>query len=424
MKTISTHPINVFLFLCFFLLNVTNSFSQVFMPDGNYNAVEYENAQTKIVDANASSTCQVERLFAVTKGSGNDQYLLLGINNGNGGSAIFRYYINTDGDTFTGVTSETYKGTVYPIGGAEIILQLDASKNALTITKYDSAGNVDPNFPITGVTSAIGSYIPGDNSFIEIKIPLSIFDVCNSTTNGVITLAKYLSFSGGSINSAPCALEDINFTIGLNGIVTADKEYCAGQDTKTTLSLTGQLGTVVRWESSTDILFTLPTTINNTTTFYDTPSNLTVTTYFRAVISSTLCLNITLNSQPAKITVNPGPTVIITDPGAICSPSTVDITSNTVQTTNTGTTTKYYTTLALANAGAASDITTPAAVATTGTYYIRSEFATGCFTVKSVLVTVNPLPTLTVVNPAAVCSPSTVDITSNTVQTTNTGWTC
>jgi hypothetical protein len=32
---------------------------------------------------------------------------------------------------------------------------------------------VDPNFPITGVTSAIGSYIPGDNSFIEIKIPLS-----------------------------------------------------------------------------------------------------------------------------------------------------------------------------------------------------------------------------------------------------------
>jgi hypothetical protein len=42
--------------------------------------------------------------------------------------------------------------------------------------------------------------------------------------------------------------------------------------------------------------------------------------------------------------------------------STVDITSNTVQTTNTGTTTKYYTTLALAN-GLASDVTTPAAVA-------------------------------------------------------------
>jgi hypothetical protein len=63
----------------------------------------------------------------------------------------------------------------------------------------------------------------------------------------------------------------------------------------------------------------------------------------------------------------------VVKPAAVCSPSTVDITSNTVQTTNTGTTTKYYTTLALANAGAASDITTPAAVATTGTYYIRSD---------------------------------------------------
>jgi hypothetical protein len=87
-----------------------------------------------------------------------------------------------------------------------------------------------------------------------------------------------------------------------------------------------------------------------------------------------LCLNITLNSQPAKITVNPGPAVIITDPTAVCSPSTVDITSNTVQTTNTGTTTNIIL-LSLANAGVASDVTTPAAVATTGTYYIRSEFA-------------------------------------------------
>jgi hypothetical protein len=70
---------------------------------------------------------------------------------------------------------------------------------------------------------------------LKLKYLYLIFDVCNSTTNGVITLAKYLSFSGGSINSAPCALEDINFTIGLNGIVTPNKEYCAGQDTKTTL---------------------------------------------------------------------------------------------------------------------------------------------------------------------------------------------
>jgi hypothetical protein len=54
-------------------------------------------------------------------------------------------------------------------------------------------------------------------------------------------------------------------------------------------------------------------------------------------------------------------------------------------------------------AGAASDNNTSGCRNNWKTYYIRSEFATGCFTVKY-LVTVNPLPTLTVVNPAAVCS--------------------
>jgi hypothetical protein len=65
MKTISTHPINIFLFYVSSYLT-TNSFSQNFIPDGNYNA-RISKCTNKIVDANASSTCQVERVFAVTK---------------------------------------------------------------------------------------------------------------------------------------------------------------------------------------------------------------------------------------------------------------------------------------------------------------------------------------------------------------------
>ncbi len=127
--------------------------------------------------------------------------------------------------------------------------------------------------------------------------------------------------------------------------------------------------------------------------------------------------------KPVAVTINPLPTLTIVDPSAVCSPSTVNITSSSVQTANTGTTTKYYSTSALANAGGASDITTPTAIASSGTYYIRSEFATGCFIVKPVAVTINPLPTLTIVDPSAVCSPSTVNITSSSVQTANTGTT-
>ncbi|TRW96161.1 Ig-like domain-containing protein, partial [Flavobacterium gawalongense] len=325
MKSIFTYSTKLFLLQLLCLLSLTNGFSQ-FVPDGNYYSPtdEYLNAQSKIVDPNASSTCEVERVFALTGGTDTDQYLLLGINNGNGGSAIFRYYINTDG-LATGLANETYKGTVYPIGGAEIVIQIDASKNELMLFEWnDLSGELDI-VTIAGIASEIGSYNPGDNSFIEIKIPLSIFNPCNSTTGGIITLAKYLSFSGGSINSNPCALEDIDFIIGLNGIVTPDAEYCSGQDTETHLILTGQLGDVVRWESSTDDFNTAGTPIINTNgiTVYDTPSNLSATTYFRAVISSTLCPNNTLNSTSAEIKINPGPTISGTF--SVCESSTTQL---------------------------------------------------------------------------------------------------
>ncbi len=62
----------------------------------------------------------------------------------------------------------------------------------------------------------------------------------------------------------------------------------------------------------------------------------------------------------------------------------------------------------------------PAGVATSGTYYIKGTLATGCSDIKPVVVTINPKPTVVVTNPAAVCSPSTVNITVAAVTTGST----
>jgi hypothetical protein len=107
------------------------------------------------------------------------------------------------------------------------------------------------------------------------------------------------------------------------------------------------------------------------------------------------------------VTVNPKPNLVITNPLAVCAPGTANITlpAVTAGSTLAGATLTYWT-----NAASTIPYATPTA-ATAGTYYIKATTAAGCFDIKAVTVTVNPLPTLVVTNPAAVCAPGTVNIT-------------
>jgi len=66
------------------------------------------------------------------------------------------------------------------------------------------------------------------------------------------------------------------------------------------------------------------------------------------------------------------------------------------------------------NASATTAVSNPASVGA-GTYYIKATTAEGCFVIKPVTVTINPTPTFMVTNPAAVCSPGTVDLTAPAV---------
>ncbi|KAB1157912.1 T9SS type B sorting domain-containing protein [Flavobacterium luteum] len=106
------------------------------------------------------------------------------------------------------------------------------------------------------------------------------------------------------------------------------------------------------------------------------------------------------------VTVDVTPALSITNPSAVCTPSTVNITLPGVTAGSTGGGTLSYwsdaaTTIALAN---------PTAIATSGTYYIKSVSSI-CSDIKPVVVTINPAQVLSITNPAEICSPSTVNIT-------------
>ncbi|WP_445452351.1 T9SS type B sorting domain-containing protein [Flavobacterium sp. 25HG05S-40] len=120
--------------------------------------------------------------------------------------------------------------------------------------------------------------------------------------------------------------------------------------------------------------------------------------------------------EPVVVTINPTPSLTITNPATVCAPNTVDITAAAVTAGSTGGGTLTYWT----NLAATTPLANPNAVAVGGTYYIKSTLGT-CIDVEAVTVTIGTTPSLTITNPAAVCAPSTVNLTLPAVTAGSTG---
>ncbi len=104
--------------------------------------------------------------------------------------------------------------------------------------------------------------------------------VCNAATSNAVTITVDPIAVGGTINGGTTICGTTN-----NG----------------TLTLAGSVGTVVNWESSTDAGATWTTIANTTTT--ENYTNLTDTTWYRAIVTSGLCGNDT--SSTAVVYIDP-----------------------------------------------------------------------------------------------------------------------
>jgi gliding motility-associated-like protein len=91
----------------------------------------------------------------------------------------------------------------------------------------------------------------------------------------------------------------------------------------------------------------------------------------------------------------------------VCAPGTVDLTATSVTTGSTLSTTFTY----FMNAAATTTLATPAAVGTSGTYYIKGTSAESCSVVKSVTTTINAIPIFNLTSPS-VCIGNSVIITA------------
>ncbi|MGG6230589.1 CUB domain-containing protein, partial [Tenacibaculum sp. SDUM215027] len=107
----------------------------------------------------------------------------------------------------------------------------------------------------------------------------------------------------------------------------------------------------------------------------------------------------------AAVNTDAVPTLIITNPASVCSPSTVDLAASDITDGANGSSTSgtltYWT-----DATATTSLTNYNAVASSGTYYIKLTSVSGCYEIEPVVVTINDLPSEATVSSNSPICPS------------------
>ena len=165
------------------------------------------------------------------------------------------------------------------------------------------------NVCITTSTFALSGGLPTGGTYSGPGVSAGNF---NPSSAGVGThTITYTDGVGGCGNTAQKTITVVAASVG--GTVSSSATVCSGSNSGT-LNLTGQTGSVVRWESSTNN-WGATATISNTGTS-QSYSNITTTTKYRAVLKSGVCSEAT--SSEVTITVDPA-----SDGGTLSSSATI-----------------------------------------------------------------------------------------------------
>lgn len=258
---------------------------------------------------------------------------ITGNTNGNGATIVNQL-------SNSGTTAGTVTYTVTPTSAngcpgnpEQIIVNVDPAPTASFAGPNESICDIS-TYTLRGNNPSIGTGL-----WTQISGPTTVVFANDTQNNSLVsnlqTGGTYV-FRWTITGAASCAPSSSDVTITVNpqsvgGTSAGATTVCAGTNTGQ-ITLSGQTGSVIRWESSTDGLTWSPINETNTTlTFND----LLVTTQFRAVVQSGVCTS--ANSTATTVTVNqPVTTANAGQPQVLCNVTTTTLNGNNPN-PNTGT---------------------------------------------------------------------------------------
>ena len=369
-------------------------------------------------------------------GSSSTSFSVAGISTG--GTYDYRCIVSATGDGCASVTSSTVTITVVsdpnittqPIspasvcaGGttANMIIAASGGTPSLSYTwQYDNGGtwgNVVDGIPA-------GSVYSGSTG--------TSFSVTGISAGGTYDYRCRVSATGDGCASATSSTVTVTIDpISVGGIIASDQTICY-LTSPADLVLSGNVGSVLKWQRSADAGFTSPTDIAGTSTTLTgtTIGILTSDTYFRAVVKSGTCTETV--SSSVLITVRSIPTASISvTPSSVCQNGTSPVITFTNPNTSAVTITyningSGQTTIDVA-ASTTATLNVPTANVGTLVYILENVFYQDLPPCSNVIsgtatVTVNPLPVPVITGPVTPRVTSTGNTYSTTSGMTNYTW--
>jgi uncharacterized protein (DUF2141 family) len=297
------------------------------------------------------------------------------------------------------LTATTYYRAVVTSG---VCTSANSGTATVTVNQPSVGGNIAGSTTVCSGTNSTDLTLSGHTGNITkwqsstvSNFSSAVTDIANTTTSLTASNLTATTYYRAVITSGVCtsansavATVTVNPT-SVGGNIAGSTTVCSGTNS-TNLTLSGHTGNITKWQSSTVSDFSSAVTdITNTTTSL-TASNLTATTYYRAVITSGVCTS--ANSATATVTVNP-----TSVGGNIAGSTTVCSGANSTNLTlsgQTGNITKWQSSTVSDFSSAVTDIanTTTSLTASnlTGTTYYRAVVASGvCSSANSSIATIN-----------------------------------